>query len=315
VSGSDTRGDVYMFRGLGSGVYAARQRLRMRDGRPARTGSASAVSVADWNGDGILDLIVGDRDGKVALLAGLGNKDGLPIFDLPRNLDLEEVEPAPDAEDAGPLVVDWDRDGIDDLLVGYAWGPVVFYKGVVENGVHGVLGGVVLLQPCYADEPETVAMDELTGRLEPVVGRSHKLPKLAVWDWNGDGRLDLLVGDIFSTTGPEPLLTENQRKQREELLQQESAAADRLTLARRPLREQAEKEFGPRDKFLGGWDVWQDAVDERVAVLVSRSEACRASEGELAGFSKALAALSAPHIAHGYVWVYLRKDTALTKPK
>jgi hypothetical protein len=306
---------VYFFRGLGSGAYAAGAKLRMRDGRPARTGSASAVSVADWDGDGRLDLVVGNREGKVALLAGLELREGLPIFDLPRSFVLDELEPAPDAGDAAPLVVDWDRDGIDDLLVGYAWGPVVFYKGLIEDGVHGVLGGEVLLQPCYEDEPETVAMSEGTGKLEPVVGRSHKLPKLAVWDWNGDGRLDLLVGDIFSTTGPEPLLSAEQRKQREQLMRQQSDTAQQLADARRPLRAQVEQELGTREKFKGGWDVWEDAVDERMAELVSRSETCRKVERELAEVTQKFRALSAPHIAHGYVWVYLRKAEGSTGAK
>jgi hypothetical protein len=270
-------------------------------------GSASAVSVADWNGDGRLDLIVGNRTGKVSLLLGLGNKDGAPAFEFPHPFALDEAEPVPVAGDAGPLVVDWDGDGIDDLLVGYAWGPVVFYKGVVENGVHGVLAGKVLLQPCYEDEPETLALNKVTGKLDPVVGRSHKLPKLAVFDWNGDGKLDLIVGDEFGAIGEAPPLDGQQFLRLQDLRRQQSEVAQLLSFARRPLRERAEGEFGPREKFAGGPGEWQDAVDERTQELVSRDEACRMLASKLDGIELQIKPFDAPCARHGYVWVYLRR--------
>jgi hypothetical protein len=310
VSGSDGRGEVFVFRGLGGGAFAPRERLRSRDGNPLWIGS-SAVCVADWNGDGRLDLVAGDRSARVTLLSGRERKVGLPTFDDPRRFELDEQEPVPDAQDASPLVVDWDRDGVDDLLVGYAWGVVVFYKGVVDDGgAHRVLGGEVLLQPCYEDEPETLARSELTGKLEPVVGRSHKLPKLAVWDWNGDGRLDLLVGDSFRAAGPEPLLTKAELGRRDELLRQQSAASQRLSDVRRPLREQVEQELGrPEDRRTAGRP-WQYAVDERMEELVAGSEACQAATRELERLNRELEPLRAPQVSCGYVWVYLRKSAS-----
>ncbi len=311
VSGSDTRGDVYLFRGLGNGAYAPGVKLHDSSGRPARAGrmgglSGTAVSVADWNGDGVLDLVLGDVKGRVWLLTGAGKREGLPIFEAPRAFELVEVEPVPRAA-AGPVVVDWDGDGISDLLVGYDYGPVVFYKGLIEEGAHILVPGEVLLQPCYADEPIESAKNAQTGAFEPVLMRSHRRAKLAVWDWNGDGRLDLLVGDSAGAAGPEPVLTAEQSAQREELLRKESEIAGLIAGARRPLREQAEKEAPLKSGFPGDPEDWQDFVDARVAQLAGENETCRRLETQLRAVSKELAPMNAPISWHGYVWVYLRK--------
>ena len=42
---------------------------------------------------------------------------------------------------------------------------------------------------------------------------------LAVTDWNGDGKKDLLVGDYSSSVGPAPDLTPEQAKAREKLVE------------------------------------------------------------------------------------------------
>ena len=75
------------------------------DGRRARPPGGSAVSVADWNGDGRLDLVAGTVQGEVWVMAGAGARDGRPCFDVARKLELDENEPTPH-RDAGPLVVD-----------------------------------------------------------------------------------------------------------------------------------------------------------------------------------------------------------------
>ena len=308
ISGSGLRGDTYLFRGLGSGAYAAGVRLLGPDGRPARPGSSCALAIADWNLDGRLDLVAGNREGKVSLLAWVDDRDGLPVFDYPRRIALETTEPVPDGCDAAPLVVDWDRDGIDDLLVGYGYGAIVFHKGFVEGGVHRVATGEILLQPCYAQEPEELVQSELTGKLEPVVARSHKLPKLAAWDWNGDGRLDLLVGDHFSATGPEPVLTKEQREQRDALVKRLTKLGEERATAWRPLRQQAEAEAGPRATYRKVPEDWQEATDVRTAELAARSETCRAIDRAIAEASSKLEPLRSRQVAHGYVWVYLRKS-------
>jgi hypothetical protein len=277
---------VFLFRGRGAGAFEPRERLMHDFGPRIRRVGGCAVAVADWTGDGRLDLLAGGIENGVWLIPNAGLRDGLPVFGVPRKLELDETEPTPH-RDPGPLVVDWDGDGVPDLLVGYGMGNIVFYKGVVEDGVHGVELGQVLLQPAYAQEPEELARSELTGALEPVVERSHKLAKLAAFDWNGDGKLDLLVGDSFSAVGPAPPLDAQQFVRLQELV---------------------EKEFGPREKYRGDWGEWQELTDERMEALVAADETCRKLGRKLDEIGAQRAAFDAPRVTHGYVWVYLRKN-------
>jgi hypothetical protein len=297
---------VFLFRARGAGAFMPRARLVHDYGQRIRRVGGCAVALADWTGDGRLDLLAGGIENGVWLLPNEGLREGLPVFGVARKLELDETEPTPH-RDPGPLVVDWDGDGVDDLLVGYGMGNVVFYKGVVEEGVHRVELGQILLQPAYAQEPEELARSELTGALEPVVERSHKLAKPAAFDWNGDGRLDLLVGDSFSAVGPAPALDAQQFVQLQELRKEESEAAQLLGFARRALRGQVEKEFGPREKYRGDWGEWQELTDERMEALVAADPTCQKLGRELGEISARRAAFDAPRVTHGYVWVYLRK--------
>ncbi len=90
-------------------------------------GMASPV-VADFNGDGMKDLVVGAADGKVYFFENVGT-DALPEFDgvgktLSAGGDVLTV-----GSNARPEVTDWDNNGIPDLLVGNAYGYVYFFRG------------------------------------------------------------------------------------------------------------------------------------------------------------------------------------------
>ena len=132
------------------------------------------ASFADWNGDGRLDLVLGHRDGTVWLYANVGTPDD-PRFervDEARHLDGRAV-------DVGllshPVAVDWDEDGLVDLVVGNDPGQVQVFINVGTSDA-----------PRFAD-PLTLRDDG--GEL--IMG-VHSV--FAMTDFNGDGRLDLLVG-------------------------------------------------------------------------------------------------------------------------
>ena len=72
ISGSYDPGELYLFRGLGNGKFAAREVIRDKSGKPIlkvpnqkdRVESfGSWVTLVDWDGDGVQDLIVGDFSG------------------------------------------------------------------------------------------------------------------------------------------------------------------------------------------------------------------------------------------------------------
>jgi len=77
--------------------------------------------------------------------------------------------------DAAPFLVDFDNDGVNDLLVGSASGAITLYKGRLVDGVESLSAGVALGVPL------------LPGAAPFVV------------DWNNDGRKDILTGAADGT--------------------------------------------------------------------------------------------------------------------
>ena len=86
---------------------------------------------------------------------------------------------------AGLDVADWDDDGDLDLLVSVADGSVSLYRNTGSAQ-----------KPKLALRTQLVPPGEETyGSDAPTEARRGGRAKICVADWNGDGRLDLLVGD------------------------------------------------------------------------------------------------------------------------
>jgi hypothetical protein len=153
------------------------------------TGTASAVHAVDWNGDGVLDLLVGDIQGNLWLVPNEGTKQKW-AFGKPQQL-AAGGKPAHVNGDAGPFACDWDGDGKIDLLVGDGEGAVWFFRNIGTNKAPELAAGVVLVKP-----GETTF-----GPDAPKDPRRGIRAKVCAVDWTGSGRLDLLVGD-FATQKP-----------------------------------------------------------------------------------------------------------------
>lgn len=159
-------------------------------------GTYAIPCVADWNGDGRKDLLVGyQTDGKVALFTNAAS-DIAPVFSSSSILQAggaDIAHPSPGTCGApAPFVCDYNHDGKRDLLVGDgATGYVYFYRNT-----------------------STDASPTLASRVALKVGGSTTLSVTSratpyVYDWNGDGLSDLLCGDgdgyvwLFKNTGTE----------------------------------------------------------------------------------------------------------------
>ncbi len=175
-------------------VYA-RGRLLARDGAAIRMDLQMLQVIAlDWDADGDTDLIVGQEDGRIALMEHTGAvKDGMPVFELPRFFQQEAdylrvgVLPAP----AG---VDWDGDGDEDLICGDTAG----YLNFVENT--GMREGLpIWAPPVYLDAGgarvriQAGTNGGIQGPCEAKWG--YTVP--AVGDWDGDGDSDIVMNSIW----------------------------------------------------------------------------------------------------------------------
>jgi len=150
-------------------------------------GTYAIPVVYDWNSDGKKDLIIGQRgSGKVRVYTNLGT-DAEPVFSSDENY-VQYYDPV--AEDyvdisvdgsgcqgAAPEVVDWNNDGMKDLLVGDGLGKTVLF--INQNEV--------------SDETP----DLLEEGFIQVGGVDYTVDYRAVpcvYDWNADGKKDLLIG-------------------------------------------------------------------------------------------------------------------------
>jgi hypothetical protein len=171
-------------------VYAAGRRLGVR------MDLEMIVPVAfDWDKDGDWDLIVGDEDGRVALVENTGKLDGrTPVFAQPVYF-TQEADTLKCGALATPVGVDWDGDGDMDIVSGNTAGYIEFFAN---------LSGPNVAQPKW-DAPVRIEGDGAPFRIMAGPNGSIQGPAEAKWgyttlnvaDWDGDGLLDIVVNSIL----------------------------------------------------------------------------------------------------------------------
>ena len=138
----------------------------------ADVGSNSSPTLADIDGDGDLDLTVGAADGHLFFFANTGTASA-PVFES-RTGAANPFDSITVTGFSAPAFLDVDHDGDVDLVLGSADGTLRYFQSS---------GGL------------TPAFTEQTGAANPFDGidvgeRSAPF----VFDLNGDGRLDMIVG-------------------------------------------------------------------------------------------------------------------------
>jgi hypothetical protein len=206
ISGS-WPGEIYFFRRLADETFAAGEVLKDKKGKVINVGSASAAFAVDWDQNGTLDLIVGTVGGEVFFIPNEGKGKEL-AFGVPRKLKLEG-EHTKDLRDVAPVVVDWDGDGKLDLLLGDQEGRVLWFRNTGTAN-----------EPKLAPAQILIPKSPVGWGGDAALGWGLRV-KPCVVDWNGDGRLSLLLGDLCSGFTARPQQTPDE-------IAEEKKANDRL---------------------------------------------------------------------------------------
>lgn len=177
--------------------YAAGRRLKDAKGSPLAMDLQMIVPVAfDWDKDGDLDLIVGDEDGRVALVENTGKLDATrtPLFAPPMYFQ-QEADTLKCGALATPVVFDWDGDGDDDILSGNTAGYIEFFENLSGPRVAG---------PKWA-APKRLEAGGKVFRIKAGPNGSIQGPAEAKWgyttfsvaDWDADGLPDVVLNSIL----------------------------------------------------------------------------------------------------------------------
>jgi len=178
-------------------VYAAGRPVRTPDGTPLRMDLQMIVPVAfDWNRDGHHDLIVGDEDGRVALVTHTGRLDATrtPVFAPPRYFQ-QQADTLKSGALATPATVDWDGDGDLDILSGNTAGTIEWFENLSKPKV---------AQPRWAAPRRLHAggapfriMAGPNGSIHGPVEAKWGYTTFSVSDWDGDGLPDVVLNSIL----------------------------------------------------------------------------------------------------------------------
>jgi hypothetical protein len=170
----------------------------------------TTLNVADWDGDGLPDIVFNSIWGRVQWLKNVGSRTA-PKLDSPRPVDVEwEGAPPKPAwtwwEPQGkelvtqwrttPVLHDFNSDGLIDLAMLDTEGYFAFFERARREG------RLVLLPPrrIFCDAKG----EPLRFNAKTAGGSGRR--KLCVVDWDGDGQLDLLLNssnaDLYRGLGP-----------------------------------------------------------------------------------------------------------------
>ena len=137
-------------------------------------GRAYSAFPLDWDADGDVDLLIGTDKGGLFLRVNEGTKES-PAFAE----DLVDTGARVPGGYAMPVAADWDGDGRWDLVSGSQDGAIFWFRNTGQPGA-----------------PKLEAPQRLVKPTDGTEGQPARRTQVDVADFDGDGDLDLLAGDM-----------------------------------------------------------------------------------------------------------------------
>lgn len=194
ITGSRQGVLAYYHNRADSGIdLTERQLAAGEDGNTLRHPSIAAGVVAFSAGtQGVSNLIVGGEGAPAYYaFARRFTADGRPVFKGPTAV-LQEGADLYAGSLPVPSVVDWNGDGVPDLVVGNSEGRVLFFENIGSDVAPRFLPGVAIA----AGGPEIHVQAGYAGSVQGVQEARWGYVSPNVVDWNGDGLPDIVMGDI-----------------------------------------------------------------------------------------------------------------------
>lgn len=183
----------------------------------------------DYDADGRTDIVTGSYTGQFYLFRRQPD-GGFAQCDLVVDEDGNTLMmPFETAYSVTPELVDMDADGDLDLVVGSEDGEVTWYRNTGKNDA-----------PRYAKGELLVAAGRTGYDPEGSTPKQHGMRvKVHVTDWNEDGKVDLLVGDVTWQETKLTPLTESEAEEKQALNKELSDLYDRRTKAQDAAQKEA----------------------------------------------------------------------------
>lgn len=172
----------------------------------------TTLSVADWNGDGLLDIIYNSIWGKIEWFENIGTKNKPQLAkSKPVEVEWNGTNPKPKWNwwnpernnlvtqwRTVPCAFDWNQDGFMDLIMLDHEGYLAFWERFKENGVLKLKPG----KRIFTAEENSLFTNKFENdengllRLNTREAGSSGRRKFCIVDWDRDGKLDFLVNDV-----------------------------------------------------------------------------------------------------------------------
>ena len=196
----DATDGIHFFENTGTKTKPVFQPARIvRDSTGARLAGhhiLPTVSTYDWDGDGLLDIIVGEEDSRIGWMRNTGKAvRGVPTFDPPHYF-RQKADELYFGVLACPFAYDLDGDGDEDLIVGNSAGEIGFIENLSGRGVEFPKWA----EPKLIREPDGRPIRILAGPNGSIQGPLESkfgYTTLSVADWDGDGKPDIMANSIW----------------------------------------------------------------------------------------------------------------------